>query len=76
MIQYKDITFPDYVDLMYYIIRKDNDLDPRLFPSHTTFFVRAALQDRFNKKFALKEVKRLLAEELALGYITLLDEKE
>jgi len=75
-IKYKEKIFSDYVELMYHIIRSDNEIDPRLFPNHFVYFVRYALQEKFNKKFTLKEVSKLLAAELALGTITLYDEKE
>lgn len=75
-ISYKEKVFPDYIDLMYYIIRNENEIDPRLFPNHFVYFIKYHLQEKFNKRFTLKEVSKLLAEELALGTITLYIENE
>lgn len=75
MIRYNNNTYTDYLDLMYFLIRNNNELDHKLFPHSSIYFIRYHLQEKFNRKFSLKEVKKLLAEELALGTITRLNEK-
>lgn len=72
MILYNEKKYSDYIDLLYNLIRlHDEEVNVKLFPNYYYFYCREALQNRFKRKFTLKQVKQLIKEELALKTITL-----
>jgi len=77
MINYKNVLYKDYVDLLYSIIKADDqEFSERIFPHSQYFYIRAALQEKFpNQKWTVRKVKQIIDEELALKTITLKDEK-
>lgn len=62
MIKYNNIIYEDFISLLYDKLKKGQYVDARIFPTHTAIYCRAALQNKFKRKFKLKEVKELLQE--------------
>ena len=70
MISYKNIQFKNYIELLDYMIRNES-VNIRAFPHSKFFYIRYHLQEKFNRRFTIKKVKELIAEELALKTIKL-----
>jgi hypothetical protein len=74
MVIYKNIKFSDYVDLWSFLVYKEENLSvnmERMFPHSSIFYMRAHLEEKFQRKFTVMEIKKLIAEELALKNINL-----
>ena len=71
VMRYKENTFKDYIELLDYMIRVEERVNENLFPGSNIFYIRYHLQEKFNRRFTIKEVKQLITEELASHHITL-----
>lgn len=71
MILFKGKKFKDYVDFFQYLIYKEEEVKPIYFPHNNYFYLRRLLEDKFNKKLSIRQIQRLVAEELRLKTITL-----
>lgn len=77
MIIYGEHKFKDYVDFFYWLVKKqDDDIEYKLFPHHTWFYIRAAIEQRTGKRLTIKKIKQLIKEELALKTITLYEKED
>ena len=64
------MKFKNYIDLLDHMIRIGS-VNEKLFPHSKFFYIRYHLQEKFNRRFTIKEVKQLITEELASHHITL-----
>lgn len=71
MILFKGKKFKDYVDFFQYLSYKEETIKPAYFPHNNYFYIRRLLEDKFNKRLSIREIQRLVAEELRLKTITL-----
>ncbi len=76
MINYKNRSFKDFIDLFDHMVNKGFNVNYRVFPHSQIYYIRYSLQQKFNRPFTLKQTKEYLAEELALNHITLLHKQD
>lgn len=72
MISYKNKQYKDYLELFISFVQKDEYFNYHIFPHSQYFYIRALLQREFpNKKFTIRQIREIIAEELRLKTITL-----
>lgn len=63
MIKYNEKVYNSYLDLYYAMMSEIIPFNERVFINHKYFYCKAVLEQKFNRKFSLKEVKTLIDEE-------------
>lgn len=61
MIKYNNILYKDYIHLLYNKLRTREFVNINIFPTHTNFYCRAALQNKFKRRFTLRETRELMS---------------
>ncbi len=62
MILFKEKKYSNYIDILYMLVRENKKIDTNYFPYSYLFYCRAALENKFKRKFKLKEVKELIKD--------------
>jgi hypothetical protein len=62
MLLYKGKTYQHYYDLLVDLIINNKPVNEHIFPSSRIYFCKIALENKFNRRFTIKEVKRLIKD--------------
>jgi len=62
MIKFKGKKFSNYYDLLHYLVSHNLKVNTMYFPNSQLYYCRAALENKFNRKFKLSEVKELIKD--------------
>ncbi len=62
MILFKDKKFSNYIDLLYFLIDHNMKVRTDYFPNSNLYYCKVALENKFKRKFKLKEVRELIKD--------------
>jgi hypothetical protein len=62
MIKYKNKKFNNYYDVLIYMCQHKIRVNEALFPYARLYYCKAALENKFQRKFKLSEVKELIKD--------------
>jgi hypothetical protein len=61
---YKNNTYKDRTDLLYYFIStNNNDLPEKLFPGDYIYYCAAALENKFNTPFSVEDILKIFRDK-------------
>lgn len=62
-VKWNNQVFLSYTHLAYYLARQDGEnMKPSIFPLSDLIYIRYHLQEKFKRKFKIREIKDLIKE--------------